>query len=133
VTKAKTIWLLLLGGAMSAASLSSHADNPQPQPAPEVQIPFAQHNIWNWQVVDDKTVLIQDNSRKWYKATLFGTCINLSFAEQLGFDSSPGGTFDRFSAILVRGQRCPLISLVETTPPPKKSTPKKPEPAATPQ
>ena len=131
MTKAKRIWLLLVGGAMSAASFSSHADTAAPPPAAEAQIPFADRNIRNWQVVDDKTVLIQDNSRKWYKATLFGTCINLSFAEErLGFDSSPGGTFDKFSAILVRGQRCPLSSLVETSAPPKKSKAKKPEPTA---
>ena len=134
MTKAKRIWLLLMGGALSAASFSLHADTPPPPAAAEAQIPFADRNIRNWQVVDDKTVLIQDNSRKWYKATLFGTCINLSFAqERLGFDSSPGGTFDKFSAILVRGQRCPLSSLVETTAPPKKSKAKKPEPTAAPQ
>jgi len=134
MTKAKGFWLLLVGAAMSAASFFSHADNPQPPSAAEAQIPFADRNIRNWQVVDDKTVLIEDNGRKWYKATLFGTCINLSFAEEkLGFDSSPGGTFDKFSAILVRGQRCPLSSLVETTAPPKKSKAKKPEPTAAPQ
>jgi len=133
MTKTKRFWLSLAGGVMTAASFSSHADNATSSPAAEAQIPFANRNIRNWQVVDDKTVLIQDNSRKWYKATLFGTCINLSFAgERLGFDSSPGGTFDKFSAILVRGQRCPLSSLVETTAPPK-NTPKKPEPTAAPQ
>jgi hypothetical protein len=134
MTQLKRIWLLLVGGAMSAASFSSLAGSPQPPPAAEAQIPFADRNIRNWQVVDDKTLLIQDNARKWYKATLFGTCVNLSFAqERLGFDSSPGGTFDKFSAILVRGQRCPLSSLVETTAPPKKSKAKKAEGAAAPQ
>ena len=132
MTKARAIWLALVSGAMAAAAISSHADTPPP-PAPEAQIPFSNHNIWNWQVVDDKTLLIQDNSRKWYKATLFGTCINLSFAEQVGFDASPGGTFDKFSAILVRGQRCPLSSLVETTAPPKKSKAKKPQTAPAPR
>jgi hypothetical protein len=133
VTKAKTFWLLLAGGVMSAASFSSHADNPPPPAAPEAQIPFAKRNIWNWQVVDDRTVLIQDIGRKWYKATLFATCIDLPFAERIGFDSGPTGTFDKFGAILVRGQRCPLSSLVETTAPPKKSKQKKPAPATAPQ
>jgi hypothetical protein len=27
-------------------------------------------NIWNWQVVDDQTVLIQDQGRRWYMAAL---------------------------------------------------------------
>jgi photosystem II stability/assembly factor-like uncharacterized protein len=131
--------------ALGSAALCAvrAADNPAPPPAssaapapaaaPEAQIPFAKKNIWNWQVVDDKTVLIQDQGRRWYKATLFGNCINLSFANRLAFDSNPGGTFDKFSAILVRGQRCPLSSLVQTSAPPKKAKAAKPDPAPAPQ
>jgi len=144
---AETMRIFVIGAMMSAALCAARAaDNPAPPPAssaaaapaptpaPEAQIPFAKTNIWNWQVVDDKTVLIQDRSRKWYKATLFGTCINLSFvADRLAFDSNPSGTFDKFSAILVRGQRCPLSSLVETSAPPKKAKAKKPDPAPAPQ
>jgi hypothetical protein len=110
------------------------ADEPAPATAPtEAQIPFAKSNIWNWQVVDDKTVLIQDQARRWYKATLFGTCTNLPFADKVGFDSSPGDTFDKFSALLVRGQRCPLASLVKTDPPAKKAKVQKPAAATSPQ
>ena len=127
--------------ALAAASLvlsagfspTLAADEPATAPAPEVQIPFAKTNIWNWQVVDDKTVLIQDQGRRWYKATLFGNCINLGFANKIGFDSSPSGTFDKFSAILVEGRRCPLSSLVKTEAPPKKAKVPKPAPAPTPQ
>ncbi len=104
-----------------------------PAPAPEAQIAFAKSNIWNWQVVDDQTVLIQDQGRRWYKATLFSRCIDLPFADRIAFDSNPSGTFDKFSAILVRGQRCPLKSLVETSAPPKKMKAKKPDPAPAPQ
>jgi hypothetical protein len=141
--KASPIGLMLLGMVSAAAAVASAADNPTPPaaasaaaapaPAAEAQIPFAKRNIWNWQVVDDQTVLIQDQGRRWYKATLFGHCINLSFADRIGFDSNPSGTFDKFSAILVREQRCPLRSLVETTAPPKKLKAKKPDPAAAPQ
>jgi hypothetical protein len=130
----------MLAAAVCAASA---ADNPTPPaassavaataPAREARIPFAKRNIWNWQVVDDQTVLIQDQGRRWYKATLFSRCINLPFANTIAFDSSPDGTFDKFSAILVREQRCPLRSLVETTAPPKKSKTKKPDPAPAPQ
>jgi hypothetical protein len=130
--------IIVVAAGVLAASVAFAADDPAPPPtaaaaapAAEVQIPFAKHSIWNWQVVDDKTVLIQDQGRRWYKATLFGTCVNLSFANQIGFDSSPGGTFDKFSALLVRGQRCPLTSLVKTTAPPKKIKAKKAVPAPT--
>ena len=148
IKKASLIPLVMLGMVCAAAAVAPAADNPTPPaagngasapapapvtPAPEVQIPFAKRNIWNWQVVDDQTVLIQDQGRRWYKATLFGHCIDLSFADRIGFDSNPSDTFDKFSAILVRGQRCPLRSLVETTAPPKKLKAKKPDPAQAPQ
>jgi hypothetical protein len=95
-------------------------------PAPEAQIAFANHGgIYNWQVVDDRTVLIQSQNRKWYKATLFSACFDLPFAERLGFESNADGSFDKFSSIQVRSQKCPLVSLVETAAPAKKSKPKK--------
>ena len=139
--RANVLRLVMLGTLSAARCLAPAADNPTPPaassaaaaPAPEVQIPFAKNNLWNWQVLDDQTLLIQDRSRRWYKATLFGHCINLPFANRIAFDSNPSGTFDKFSAILVRGQRCPLMSLVATTAPAKKSQAKKPEPAPAPQ
>jgi hypothetical protein len=142
--KARAVRFLVLAAMVcAAASPLSAADNPTPPaaasapaaaaPAAEAQIPFAKKSIWNWRVVDDKTVLIQDQGRQWYKATLFGNCINLSFPDRLAFDSGPNGTFDKFSTILVRGQRCPLMSLVKISPPPKKAPAKKPDPAPAPQ
>jgi Family of unknown function (DUF6491) len=116
----------------ASAPAAAPAASAATAPAPEAQIPFAKRNIWNWQVIDDQTVLIQDQGRRWYKATLFGRCIDLPFAQRIAFDSNPGGTFDKFSAILVRGQRCPLRSLVATAAPPKKSKDKKPDPAPAP-
>jgi hypothetical protein len=102
-------------------------------PAPEAQIPFANKGgIWKWQVVDNNTVLIESRGRKWYKATLFGNCINLSFAQRMSFESNPSGTFDKFSAIRSGNQRCPLVSLVETAAPQKKPNAKKSAPAAAP-
>jgi Family of unknown function (DUF6491) len=104
------------------------ADTPAPvqAPAPEAQIAFAnQGGIYNWQVVDNRTVLIQGQNRNWYKATLFSPCFDLPFAQRLGFESNSDGSFDKFSSIQVRSQKCPLVSLVETTAPAKKSKAKK--------
>lgn len=98
---------------------------------PQARIAFANHGgIYNWQVVDSRTVLIQGQNRKWYKATLFSACIDLPFAQRLGFESNADGGFDKFSSIKVRRQNCPLVSLVETTPPPKKAKTKKNDAAA---
>jgi hypothetical protein len=142
--KAQVVRLAMLGTVLAAAACAaSAADDPAapaaggaaaaPVPVREAQIPFAKRNIWNWQVVDDQTVLIQDQGRRWYKATLFNHCINLPFAQRIAFDSNPSGTFDKFSAILYRGQRCPLSSLVATAAPPKKLKAQKPDPAPAPQ
>jgi hypothetical protein len=115
--------------AAPAAAVATAAN----QAPPEGQIPFANKGgIWKWQVIDNKTVLIESRARQWYKATLFGNCINLAFAQNMAFIPNSNGTFDKFSSIRTSGQRCPLVSLVEVPAPPKKSNAKKADPAAPP-
>ena len=107
-----------------AADAASGTAAASAAPAPEASIPFANHGgIYNWRVVNDRTVLIQSQSRRWYKATLLSSCIDLPFAERLGFESNADGSFDKFSMITARHQRCPLISLVETDAPSKTPRP----------
>jgi hypothetical protein len=122
-----------LAAVLFSAAISAAADSPTSAQtaAPEARIPFVNHGgIYNWQVVNNRTVLIQGQNRKWYKATLFSACIDLPFAERLGFESNADGSFDKFSSIKVREQNCPLVSLVETTPPAKKAKAKKTDAAA---
>jgi len=91
----------------------------------EARIPFAnQGGIYNWRAVDDRTLLIQAQNRQWFKATLFAPCIDLPFAQRLGFESNPDGSFDKFSSIQVRKQKCPILSLVPTQAPAKGKAPK---------
>jgi Family of unknown function (DUF6491) len=74
--RAVTLSVVLLSLVVCAAA----ADSPTATQAgaPEAQIRFANHGgIYNWQVVDDRTVLIQGQNRKWYKATLFSACIGI--------------------------------------------------------
>src|SRR5258708_1479128 len=62
----------------------------------EGHIPFANKGgIWNWQVVDKKPVLIESRARQWYKATLFGNCINMAFVQSMAFIPNSNGTFDK--------------------------------------
>jgi hypothetical protein len=98
------------------------ADAPTPA---EARIAFAdRHGIYNWQVVNDHTVLVESQDRHWYKATLLGHCFDLPFAERIAFKTNPDGSFDKFSAIESRGQHCPLVSLVAAPSPEKKAQPK---------
>ncbi len=119
------IWpavLMLSLASVAANGADAPAAAPVTKPVPEASIPFANHHgIYSWRVVNTRTLLIQSESGAWYKATLMSSCFDLPFAERLGFHSNPDGSFDRFSSILVRGQTCPLISLVRTDPPGKKT------------
>jgi hypothetical protein len=111
----------LAAGALAVAFGMALADEPTgAAPPAEARIVFSGRNIWNWQVIDNQTVLIETTSHKWYKAKLLSPCIDLPFAERVGFKSNADNSFDKFSAIEARGQRCPLVSLTETQAPAKK-------------
>lgn len=85
-------------GTLSLGSVFA-ADNAA---KPAASIPFANHGgIWNWQADKDKGLWVQSNNRRWYYATFMGPCIGLNFANAVGFDTRPMGTFDRFSAVVV--------------------------------
>jgi hypothetical protein len=46
--------------------------------------------IYNWHVVNDKTLIVEDNWHKKFKVHLIGVCSDLDYHERLGF-KSPGG------------------------------------------
>jgi hypothetical protein len=48
-------------------------------------------------------------------------CQDLPFANAIGFETRGTSDFDRFSTIVVRGQRCPVPSVVKSGAPPKKA------------
>lgn len=116
---------LYLGVALlSAATAMADATLSLP---PDARIPLANRGgIYNWRVIDDKTLLIESQSHHWYQAKLFSACTKLPFAERVGFEANADGSFDKFSAITVGRERCPLISLVETAAPAKKRAAKQP-------
>jgi len=89
---------------------------------PEASIAFANHGgIWNWQADKEKGLWVQSNHRKWYYATFMGPCIGLNFANSVGFDTRPLGTFDRFSAVVVPGWgKCQVQSFEPSDGPPAK-------------
>jgi hypothetical protein len=88
----------------------------------QAEIPFANlGGIYDWAADGDRGIYIQSINRQWYYAKLFAPCINLPFAERVGFVAEPGsGAFDRFSSIIVRGMECPVQSLTKSGPPPAK-------------
>lgn len=100
------------------APAAQATDAPRPKQA---SIPFVNNDgIRDWRATDRQTLYVQDNRRKWYRATLFGPCLDLPFAQTIGFETRGTDTFDRFSTIVVRGDRCSLSSLEASEPPPKR-------------
>lgn len=98
----------LLGIAGSAVAAASAPETSHR----EAFIPFAdQGGIRDWEADGDRGLWVQDVHRQWYYAKLMAPCIGLNFAERIGFDTSPLGRFDRFSAIVVPGgHRCTVQS-----------------------
>jgi hypothetical protein len=112
------ILLSLAGVLLSSAALANPAPAAEPRQA---RIPFANSGgISGWQSAGRSAILLEGVGRKWYRAEVIGYCRDLDIATTIGFDANANGDFDSFSSLIVRGQRCPLKSLVETAPPARK-------------
>lgn len=85
---------------------------------PQASIPFPDRNIESWRANGRKGLWIRAQ-RKWYYAELFMECPDLPWAESVGFVTGGPGSFDRYSYILVRGDRYPLRSLTASSEPPR--------------
>lgn len=108
-------------GGIQAAERALEAETQQNAAPAEASIPFVNHGgIRNWRADGRDAVYVQDVSGKWYRATLMGNCTDLPFAEAVGFDAGAIGRLDKFSSVIVRGQRCPFTSFVASAPPPSK-------------
>lgn len=81
-------------------------------------IPFADlGNIRDWRAEGHDAMLIESQRGQWFRATFFAPCFELPFAEQVGFVTDATGRLDRFSSILVNGERCYFRSFEEIAPP----------------
>jgi hypothetical protein len=108
---------VFLFGALALASLPVAAkERPAhvwPQNGVEAEIPFAHFDaIRNFEADGDDGIWLEDRQRRWYYATLLGPCTNLNFVQAIGYDTRGTTTFDKFSTIIVEGQRCAISSLV---------------------
>jgi hypothetical protein len=111
--------LLLLAAA--AAASAAPAAPPAPDRA-EVSIPFVSRPraIRSFNAPADDLVYLQDRQGRWHRAELGGPCIGLSWAHAIGYDTRGGLSLARGGSILVDGQRCMIVSLTRSDPPPRK-------------
>lgn len=104
---------ILTLAAAAAAFVAAPAAAASPASGTEARIPFVNHGgIRNFVAEDRDTLLIEDRRGRWYRADLFGACLDLPYAEAIGFVTRGADVLDKYSSILVRGQRCALRSLV---------------------
>jgi hypothetical protein len=81
--------------------------------APEARILFLDHGgIRDWRMGDSDTLYVQDRNRTWYEATLMRPVSGLKPQVVIGFDTGAPETFDRFSTVVIDGERYPVSSLV---------------------
>ena len=91
---------------------------PAPASEPYVSIPFANHGgIRNWRADDNRSMWIEGRDGQWYHAEMFGPCFGLDFADRVGFVVAPYGSFDRYSSVIVDGQKCAIDTLRRADPP----------------
>lgn len=77
--------------------------------------------IRNWRADRGRGIWIQDRRRDWYYGIFAGYCRDVDFAQTIGVETRGAGRLDRFAAIIVRGERCPLASFVTSAGPPPKT------------
>lgn len=110
----------VMTGGLQAAEQAVAAEQAQAA-AKETSIPFVNMGgIRDWQAVDDSTLYVQDVRRNWYIAKLAMPSPDLTFATAIGFETKGVNQLDRFSSVVIGGQRYPLMSFVASGPPPAK-------------
>jgi hypothetical protein len=89
-----------------------------PELGVETEIVFPNYGaIRNFEANGNDGVWLEDRQRRWYYATIIGGCQDLNFAQGIGFDTRGSPRFDKFSSIIVRGDKCPVTSLVTSEKP----------------
>ncbi|MES1971946.1 MAG: DUF6491 family protein [Pseudomonadota bacterium] len=110
--------LLMLAATATAQTPAS----PQPETGKPATIPFVDHDgIQDFQPDGDHVVYLQDIRRRWYRATIMGPCLGLSFATRIAVKTRGSTSLDKYGSLLVDGEDCRIDELVMSGPPPKKA------------
>jgi hypothetical protein len=96
---------LIVSAALAATAPAGPADA-------ETYIPFPQTGFRSWDAPDDRTLLIVDQQRRWYRVELMQACTSLPYSYQVKFESRTPGRFDRTSTVSADGQTCSVSRIV---------------------
>jgi hypothetical protein len=117
-------FLFALGSVASFLAAAPAAAGAKPEPidvAEEARVPFLHiGRMRTFRAIDQNTVYVQAQRRQWYRVTTLGPCPNLPWARFIGVDTRGSALFDRFSTLLVDGDRCAISSVVRSGEPPRR-------------
>ena len=110
---------LSLAAALLPLSAAA-ADEPAPRAlGVESGIAFpGDATIRNWRADGEDGIWIEGRRGEWFYGRFAGFCRDLDFAQAIGVDTRGVSRLDKFAAIIVRGERCPLVSFMTSAPPP---------------
>ncbi len=110
--------LLILSASALPVQAKKPVDHVWPELGVETRIVFPnQGAIRNFEPDGNDGIWLEDRQRRWYYAEFLGGCQELNFAQAIGFDTRGSATFDKFSSIVVGGDRCQIASLVTANKP----------------
>jgi hypothetical protein len=117
----KNLLIPILAAALAAPAVAAPPQKTGGMRGEEVRIPFPGFRIRNFRADERDVVYLEDRNRNWYRAEVIGPCQDLPFAQAIGIDTRGSSSFDKFSAIVVGGDRCPLLSLTRAEKPQKRA------------
>lgn len=107
---------------LSAAAVANQPAKEPRELGVESSIVFpSDSSIRNWQADQSRGIWIQDRQKNWYYGSFAGFCRDVDFAQAIGVETRGAGRLDKFASIIVRGERCPLVSFVTSDGPPSKT------------
>ena len=108
---------IIAASLLSAAAAPAFADTPVTT-ARETYIPNMA-GFLEWVADGESGVYIRGDTGRWYYARTKAPCPRLRSTTALSFQTT-NGDLDRFGSLRIRNWRCPLLSVVESGPPPER-------------
>ncbi|MDP8994597.1 MAG: DUF6491 family protein [Pseudomonadota bacterium] len=110
-----------LAAALALTGAPAAAQSVEEPAAEEARIPFLHiGRMRSFRAIDQNTLYVRVSRREWYRVTTLGPCPSLPWAHYIGVDTHGASAFDRFSTLVVEGERCPVASVVRSGPPPSR-------------
>jgi len=106
--------------ALAAAALTATSVVLPAFAGEETSIPLVSHQgIQNFRADGNEALYVEGRGKQWYRVELMGQCSGLNFATAIGVEGGATDRFDRFSTLVVDGQKCAVKSVTESEDPTK--------------